>query len=502
MCKIAHRSTQARSSVVTALAGVEAWERFSFYGMQAILVYYLYQDLGMPKPQATALVGAYGACLYLFTYAGGWVGDRILGAERTLLTGCGMLVAGHLMLALVPGYAGLGAGLFAVALGSGLLKTAAITLLGSAFPTSPGSDSGKRDAAFQIFYLGINVGALCGPLITGWLAQRYGYHAGFAAAAVLMLIGAVFYLTLRRRVRSALHHKHINQPTQPIAVSHALAVIGTVLACAAATLGLLANQTLTPDTVVTSLFVLTVAAAGGLFSQALTSNKVNAQERQRVREFIPLFVCSTAYWALFAQTAGVFAVYSDQRLDRTIGEFTIPAAWTQSLNPLYILVFCLPMALLMVRFAPPRRVAMGLGLALAGAGMFILLPWVGGGANSTPLFVLAGCVLCMSLGELCIGPVGMASTGTYAPTAFRTRFAALYFLTMAIGTSLAGTASALYDPTNPTTERQYVVLVGAVPLALGLAVAHSARRHPSRNNNEADDGVSAPPVPPQVSPEI
>lgn len=303
-------------------------------------------------------------------------------------------------------------------------------------------------------------------------------------------------------MRSALHHKHINQPTHPIAVSHALAVIGTVGACAAATLGLLANQTLTPDTVVTSLFVLTVAAAGGLFAQVLTSNKVNEQERQRVREFIPLFVCSTAYWALFAQTAGVFAVYSDQRLDRTIGEFTIPAAWTQSLNPLYILVFSLPMALLMVRFAPPRRVAMGLGLALAGAGMFILLPWVGGGANSTPFFVLAGCVLCMSLGELCIGPVGMASTGTYAPTAFRTRFAALYFLTMAIGTSLAGTASALYDPTNPTTERQYVVLVGAVPLALGLAVAHSARRHPSRNNNEADDGVSAPPVPPQVSPEI
>ena len=125
MQKIEHRS-----SVVAALAGVEAWERFSFYGMQAILVYYLYRNLGMAEADATALIGAYGASLYLCTFAGGWIGDRVLGPERTLLTGCGLLVAGHVALALIPGFTGVGVGLILVALGSGFLKTAAIMLLG------------------------------------------------------------------------------------------------------------------------------------------------------------------------------------------------------------------------------------------------------------------------------------------------------------------------------------------------------------------------------------
>lgn len=465
-----------RASVVAALAGVEAWERFSFYGMQAILVYYMYKQLGMAESDATALVGAYGASLYLCTFAGGWIGDRVLGAERTLLTGCGLLVAGHLLLSLIPGYPGLGAGLLAIALGSGFLKTAAVTLLGLAYP----AESGRRDAAFQIFYLGINVGALFGPLLTGWLAQTRGYRAGFGAAAVLMVIGAVFYAVLRPRVKAALNGADISRPTQPASRTHVSAAVGGTAAAVGAVLVALATGVLTPARLVTGLLVLTVTAALVLFGQALTSPKVSASERARVREFIPLFICSTAYWGLFAQTAGVFAVYSDQRLDRELGGFTIPASWTQSLNPFYILLFSLPVAAVLAKRSPSKHAVMGAGLALAGAGMFILLPWVGGGEATTPFVVLAGCVLCMSLGELFIGPVGMSSTGAYAPEAFRTRFAALYFLTMAIGTSLAGTASALYDPTNPAVERTYILLVGAVPVAIGLVVAYRARAHASR----------------------
>ncbi|WP_269768552.1 peptide MFS transporter [Corynebacterium glaucum] len=472
MTQLEHRSTArartpSKGPVVAALAGVEAWERFSFYGMQAILVYYLYRELGMAETQATALVGAYGACLYLFAYVGGWFGDRVFGPERTLLTGCGLLVAGHLCLAFIPGYAGLAAGLLAIALGSGLLKTAAITLLGLAFPDRAGS----RDAAFQIFYLGINVGALFGPLLTGWLAQQYGFHVGFGAAAVLMVAGAVMYLALRPKVLAVLGQEAIGRPAQPIASKRAASIVAAGTAFVALILALLATDVLQPDGLVMGLLALTVLAAVGLFVQALTSPETTKEERSKVLSYIPLFICSTAYWGLFAQTAGVFAVYSDQRLDRTIGDFTIPAPWTQSLNPFYILVFSLPIAFAMARFAPRRHVVMGGGLALAGAGMFLLLPFVGGGEASTPFLALAGCVLCMSLGELFIGPVGMSSTGAHAPAAFRTRFAALYFLTMAIGTSLAGTASVLYDSTNPSSERAYLLVVGLVPVVIGLTVA-------------------------------
>lgn len=453
MQKIEHRSR-----VVTAVAGVEAWERFSFYGMQAILVYYLYRDLGMPQSDATALVGAYGAGLYLCTFAGGWIGDRVLGPERTLLSGCAMLVVGHVALSLLPGYWGLGVGLTAIALGSGFLKTAAITMLGLAYP----AESGSRDAAFQFFYLGINIGALFGPLVTGWLSERYGFHIGFGAAAMLMVIGAAFYLSLRPRVVAALGNDAVGRPqvTAPPRTVYAV-ILAAALICA------LAASLLSASLLATVILVATVVAAASLFYQALTSARTTASERAQVRKFIPLFVCSTAYWGLFAQTAGVFAVYSDQRLDRSIGSFIVPASWTQSLNPLYILLFSIPIAALLKRFSPRKHAVMGGGLTLAGAGMFILLPYVG---ESAPFAALAACVLCMSLGELFIGPVGMSSTVAYAPAAFKTRFAALYFLTMAIGTSLAGAASTFYNPADPSAERAYLLAVGLVPVAIGITV--------------------------------
>ena len=142
------RSIRRVPVVLPAVAGIEMWERFSFYGMQAILAYYLYSTsggLGMEQTQATALVGAYGSLLYLFTFVGGWVSDRLLGAERTLLTGAGLLVCGHFALSLIPGTAGLIIGLLPLALGSGLLKTAAITILGAAFP----AEAGARDGPFR-----------------------------------------------------------------------------------------------------------------------------------------------------------------------------------------------------------------------------------------------------------------------------------------------------------------------------------------------------------------
>lgn len=468
MTLIEQRSRTRIPLTLPAIAGVEAWERFSFYGMQALLAYYLYSTaaeggLGMDQAQATALVGAYGSALYLCTYAGGWVADRLLGAEKTLLTGAALLMAGHLSLSLVPGYAGLIAGLVPLALGSGLLKTAAITILGAAFPP----EAGKRDGAFQIFYLGINIGALLGPMLTGWLAERYGYHAGFAAAAGLMAIGCVFYLSLRRRALASLADApFILAPTSPIAPRRAVLAIAAV---AALVLGAIAL--LPPSRLALTLLILTAGTALVLFMQMLRSPQVDAPERRRVLAFIPLFACSTVYWALQSQIYGVLAVYSRERLDRTIGSFEIPAAWTQSLNPFYILVFTLPIAAIMARYRmPARRVLMGGGLALAGAGMFLLLPYSGGG--TAPFIALAGCIATLSLGEMLIGPVGMAASAAHAPRAFATRFSALYFLTMAIGTALTGTISTFYSLDHETA---YIVAVGAVPFILGLAVALAPR---------------------------
>ena len=459
MTIIKHRSIRRLPVALPAIAGIEMWERFSFYGMQAILAYYLYSTsggLGMDQAQATALVGAYGSLLYLCTFVGGWVSDRLLGAERTLLAGAGLLMCGHLSLSLVPGTAGLVAGLLPLALGSGLLKTAAITILGAAFPPT----AGARDGAFQIFYLGINIGALLGPMLTGWLAQKHGYHAGFLAAAGLMCCGCVFYGLLRQRVVTGFDTQPPN-PTAAPGKAAAVAVVAVVGSVAVAV-------TVPPDKLAMLLLFATIAAALTLFASMLRSPRVSVPERKQVLAYIPLFFCSTAYWTLQPQIYGVLAVYSDQRVDRMVGGFEIPAAWTQSLNPLFILALSLPLAASMSRWACSRRVLMAVGIMVAGSGMFVLLPFVGGGENSTPFVVLAVTILLMSLGELFIGPVGMAASAAHAPRAYATRFSALYFLTMATGTSLAGTLSTLYDPSSAGAERTYLLVVGIVPVALGL----------------------------------
>lgn len=493
MTHVEQRSILAGASVqplaMPATVGVEMWERFSFYGMQAIMAYYLYHQvsqggLGLERSQATALMGAYGAAVYLCTLAGGWVADCLLGAERTLLGGALLLVAGHLALGTLPGGWGVASGLCLVAVGSGALKTAAITVLGHAYG---GDADARRDAGFQLFYLGINIGALFGPLLTGWLSAHYGYRTGFTAAAVLMGIGLAHYVALRGRYLGHLGEtaaRAITRPGNPLPAAQVLPSISGVLIGLLALAGLLATGQLPLSGLATLLLVVTVAAAVGLFAQMLTSPRVTADERRRVLAFIPLFIASSAFWSVLNQTYGVFAVYSDVRLDRRIGSFEIPAAWTQSFNPAYILVLSLPMAWLWTRLGERRpgsalntsAVKMCVGVTVSGLGLLVLLPFAGQGASSTPVLALAAAVLVITLGELLVGPVCMSATTAHAPAAFRTRFSALYFLTMALGTSLAGVLSGWYDPDSASAERRYFLACGLATMAAGALTLGATRQ--------------------------
>src|SRR3954471_4376394 len=176
------------------LFGVEMWERFSFYGMQGILLIYLYYSaadggLGIDQGTANGIVGAYGGGVYLATILGAWLADRAIGPERTLFYAAVVVMLGHVALALVPGVAGVGAGLILVALGSGGVKANATSLVGSLY--AEGDE--RRDGGFSLFYMGINLGAFAGPLLTGWLQENQGFHWGFGLAAVGMFLGLVQY---------------------------------------------------------------------------------------------------------------------------------------------------------------------------------------------------------------------------------------------------------------------------------------------------------------------
>ena len=189
------------------LFGVELWERFSFYGMLTILGYYLYYQvtdggLGLPQATATGIVGAYGGLVYLSTVLGGWVADRLLGMERTVFYGGVVVMLGHIALAILPGLTGVGVGLVLVALGSGALKANASSLLGTLYEKG----DPRADGGFTLFYLGINLGAFVGPLVTGLLQTGVGFHWGFGAAAVGMALGLAQYAYYRGKLPEETHH--------------------------------------------------------------------------------------------------------------------------------------------------------------------------------------------------------------------------------------------------------------------------------------------------------
>jgi POT family proton-dependent oligopeptide transporter len=209
--RVAERTLFGHPIGLANLFGVELWERFSFYGMLTILGYYLYYSvteggLGLPQATATGIVGAYGGLVYLSTVLGGWIADRLLGMEHTVLYGGVVVMCGHIALAIVPGLIGVGVGLVLVALGSGALKANASSLLGTLY------DKGdpRADGGFTLFYLGINLGAFIGPLVTGLLQTRIGFHYGFGAAAVGMALGLAQYVAFRRNLGS--HGRNVPNP--------------------------------------------------------------------------------------------------------------------------------------------------------------------------------------------------------------------------------------------------------------------------------------------------
>ncbi|WP_156968816.1 peptide MFS transporter [Corynebacterium freneyi] len=461
-----------------AIIGVESWERFSFYGMQAIMVYYLYAatadgGLGLPTATATALMGAYGSLVYLCTIAGGWIGDRVLGAERTLLAGAWVLVAGHLTLSLVPGAVGVAIGMVFVAAGSGALKTSAITMLGCV--RTDGDP--RRDNDFQFFYFGINVGGLLGPVLTGALSVSHGFDVGFAAAAILMSLGLVHYHWHRGRLSASWRDDvrgDVERPTSPITRRALVIVASAVAGIVATTVWFTATGILHLQRLPTVMLAATMAATVGLFAQMLLDPDIERAERRRVLAFIPLFIAAVAFWSIHNQAFGALAVYSDLRIDRTIGDWTAPAAWAQSLNPVFTLLLILPLAALRLRMgrrAPDIPIQMIVGTAVTGCAMLIMVPFAGIADGAVPLLVIVAVYLAVTLGELQVSPVGMAASTVLAPAKYRTRFSALYFLTMAVGTALSGVLSTRYDPTDSGAERMYFLSVGIGVIAVAAVAA-------------------------------
>ena len=448
------------------LFGVELWERFSFYGMLTILGYYLYYSatdggLGLPRATATGIVGAYGGFVYLSTVLGGWVADRVLGMERTVFYGGVVVMCGHISLAILPGLTGVAVGLVLIALGAGALKANASSLLGTLYDLG----DPRRDGGFTLFYLGINLGAFTGPLITGLLQTRLGFHYGFGAAAIGMALGLTQYVVFRRNLGE--HGRTVPHPLSHQAFWRAAAVATVVLGAIAAgfATGLVTLANLSQVT--TGLIIL---AAVAYFAAMLTSSRVTALERTRVRAFIPLFIANAVFWSLFQQIFTVLAVYSDERMNWSIFGWTAPSSWIGSIEPVWIILLSPVFAVIWTKLgrrAPttPRKFAYGvIGMGLA---FLLFLPMAGTTGRSVPVLAVLAIMSVFAVSELLLSPIGLSVTTQLAPNAFRAQMMALYFFSVGLGTAMSGVLARYYDPAH---EFAYFGLIGTAAVVVGLVV--------------------------------
>jgi POT family proton-dependent oligopeptide transporter len=452
--------------VLANLFGVELWERFSFYGMQGILLIYLFfpaaqGGLGISQTTATSIVGAYGGTVYLSTVIGAWLADRMWGAERMLFFSAVVVMFGHIALATIPGLNGVAIGLILVALGSGGVKATATSLVGTLY--QPGDE--RRDAGFSLFYLGINLGALVGPLLTGLLQTDAGFHYGFGLAAVGMAIGLVQYSLGRHRLTGA-----ARVVANPLPARQRPLVFGVALAVAIIIALLAFTGIITESSLSNIVIVLSIVAAVGYFWMILASKRITLVERRRVVAFIPMFIASAAFWSLYQQQFTVVTVYSAERLNRNLFGWEMPVSWVQSINPVFIIILSGVFAALWTRLGPRQPstpVKFALGTMVMGVAFLLFLPFAGSGPNSVPLVGLSGIILVFTLAELLLSPVGLSLSTKLAPEVFRTQMVALYFLSVALGTALSGSLARYYSPSH---EVPYFGILGLIAIVLGAIV--------------------------------
>ncbi|WP_431804629.1 peptide MFS transporter [Microbacterium sp. bgisy203] len=451
--------------------GVEMWERFSFYGMQGILLIYLYYSvtdggLGMDRGIAGGIVGAYGGAVYLSTILGAWVADRILGPEKVLFSSAIVIMCGHIALALLPGFLGVGVGLVLVAVGSGGLKATATSLVGMLYS----ADDPRRDAGFSLFYLGINLGAFAGPLLTGLLQSTLGFHWGFGLAAVGMALGLTQYAFGRKNLPAEASHV-----PNPLPKSRYPLMTGVAVAGIAVIVLLIAIGVIRADNLAIVVIVVVIAAAIAYFVVILSSRRITGVERSRVWGFLPLFITSVAFWSLYQQQFTVLTVYSDKRLDRNLFGWEMPVSWVNSINPIFIIILSGVFAAIWTKLGtrqPSTPVKFGLATIVMGVAFLLFLPFAGGGENSTPLIAIVGILFVFTVAELLLSPVGLSVTTKLAPDVFHTQMVALFFLSVSLGTAIAGELSKVYDPDN---EVPYFLTLGAVAIVIGILLLVSVK---------------------------
>ena len=449
----------------------EFWERFSYYGMRAILIYYMYYEttkggLGLSEQTALSIMSIYGSLVYMSGIIGGWVADRLVGTARSVFIGGILIMLGHIALAIPGSVPMFFASMVLIVLGTGMLKPNVSSVVGDLYAP----EDNRRDAGFSIFYIGINLGAFIAPLIVGTVGMKYNFHLGFGLAAIGMFLGlVVFILTKKKSI--GLAGSYVANPLAPNEKKKVWSsiIVGAIL------LGIILAITITTGILTLDGFINLVGILGIIiptiyFIVMYTSKKTTADERSRVIAYIPLFIAAVMFWAIQEQGSTILAAYADKRTQLHFAGIDISPAWFQSLNPLFIITFAPVFAWLWVKLGkrqPSIPTKFALGILFAGISfLVILLPAYFGGENSmvNPLWLVLSYFIVV-LGELCLSPVGLSATTKLAPAAFSAQTMSLWFLASAAAQALNAQLVKFYTPAN---EMTYFGAIGIASIVLSF----------------------------------
>lgn len=462
---------------------VEMWERFSYYGMRALLVLYLVNALNWSDGDAARLYGAYTGLVYLTPLIGGYLADRLIGTRRSLVIGGVIIALGHFALAFGPGGAegglplkGLGElfpfylGLGLVVIGTGFFKPNVSTMVGQVYRDG----DPRRDSGFTIFYMGINLGAFLAPLVCGYLGQRVGWHYGFGAAGVGMVLGLAIYIWGRDRYLPGigLHAKHdpsnaaavaaesMDEPWNPWAV-----FIGATIGAGLVFLG-------AGDIHPVDLTIRMAIAGMGLAAAILAISGTRGEERNRVIALFIIVFFVIFFWMAFEQAGSSMNLFADRHTNLNVGGWEMPSSWFQSMNAFFILLFAPVFAILWTALdrrgkEPATALKMVLGLVLLGIGFVFLVfagRYVDQGMQVSAMWLMMA-YLFHTLGELCLSPVGLSYVTKVAPYKFASLLMGAWFLANAAANYLGGWLAAQTE--TITSQSQFFT----IPVATSFGAA-------------------------------
>ena len=474
------------------MLNVEMWERFSYYGMRAILLYFITDTvarggLGLSANSGQVILASYSAAVYLLAIPGGIFADRIIGPWLSTLYGGVVIMAGHICLS-IPSPALAWTGIVLVAVGTGFIKPNLSTIVGGLYD----DDDPRRDAGFQLFYMSVNLGSLASPLVTGWLREHYGYHAGFFSAAVGMGVALIAFIYGRHKL-SAFAFTVPNPIRPQERRSFILASLLTVVAAAAlvSVLSVLTGSLL--NAISATMLIIPAGAALGYFVLMFRSPKVTARERTHLRAYIPLWIGAVLFFMISEQAAGKMATFAKDNTDGTIpwlGWAITPETY-QSINPAAIVILAPFIGWLFTRRAgrfPSTIMKFAISVLIIGGSAFILgygfQIWPGG-AKLSPWWFLAVVFIIQTVAELFLSPVGLSTTSALAPKNFASQTMSLWLLTTATGQGLAGF---IISRTENIANSTYYYGLGAVTVAVAIILFIVA---PWTERKMADVGVTA-----------